>query len=185
MGKDKKKMLAGINAFWCVLVIGLVVGGLFVGNYLINGGVTPQSGGVIPTDSGTQTTTTTQTTTSPTTTVTTPPDEFTFKASWTWTPAMGTTKPSWLLVELYQDDPLGDYCDGVYMFSSGVWYNAVGTFHFQVGENYRISVGDNVGYDFQLDFADYQVVSPAYVGMQWNLCNSGVYWGKLTFEWVI
>jgi len=126
------------------------------------------------------------TVTTPTTTTTTivPEPEFRFKAEWIWEPAMGTTKPTWIIIELYHDDPLGSYCDGVYMFTSSTWYFPSGSFHFEIGNNYRVSVQDNAGYNFQLDYMDYQVVAPGYVGMSWELTNSGTGWGHLIFEWV-
>jgi len=183
--RDARKAIGKKNEKYVVVILVAII--LSVG--LANTNINLQSiFNPVPTSTTTiyEYVTETITVTTPTTTTTTivSEPEFRFKAEWIWEPAMGTEKPSWIIIELHENNPAALYCDGVYMFSSSTWYYPSGSYHFQTTTSYRVYIVDSSGYNFQLDYETYQAVTPGYTGMSWELTNSGTGWGHLIFEWV-
>lgn len=127
--------------------------------------------------------TTTDTTT--TTTTTTSPVQFTFKAMWDFVPIMQVDPPGWIRVEL--SSSTGVYRDAAELTSENTWFTSINalTISFEQGVDYRLSVVASSGWEFQVDFHDYALVTPGYTGHDFDLTvGDWQDWGNLFLEWI-
>lgn len=184
-----RRQLRGVipfgNTCTCSLMVLFLLVGLYAGNSL----------GLFQAGFNTTTTTTTTHTTTPTTTTTTPDTTttttqpvlhmFDFKVMWDFVPIMDIDPPAWLLVEIYTDETLGDYCDGVYLTAENIWFYGVYDFHFRSDTSYRIYITGANGFDeFELSYNEYDVISPWFVSMYWDTTQGEDDWGNLYLQWL-